>query len=50
MLIPDSSGIQSSKDLSVRDEPADYQVVGRVMAYQAYDGYRALAGVPAEGH
>ena len=26
------------KDLSPKDEPISHQVVGRVMAYQAYDG------------
>ena len=32
------------------DEPAAYQLVGGVNAYQGYDGYRVLAHVPAEGH
>jgi len=27
-----------------------YQLVGGVIAYQDYDGYRAWEGVPAEGH
>ncbi len=26
------------KDLSLRDEPAFYQLVGEVMAHQGYDG------------
>gem|GEM_PF-5098115 len=31
-------GIRRKPDLSPGDEPATYQVVGRVTAYQAYDG------------
>ncbi|GAA7603742.1 hypothetical protein HpMMM19_15420 [Helicobacter pylori] len=29
------------KDLSLRDQPMSYQFVGKVMAYQGYDGYPA---------
>ncbi len=29
------------KDLSVREGPMFYQLVGEVMAHQGYDGYRA---------
>ena len=38
MLIPDGVTLVVTKDLSVGDEPAAYQVVGGVNAYQAYDG------------
>ncbi len=27
------------KDLSVHEKPAAYQLVGKVTAYQGYDGY-----------
>ena len=27
-----------SEDLALEDEPASHQLVGRVMAYQGYDG------------
>ena len=45
-LIPDSSGFlegargkgASACKLPLQDGPAAYQVVGRVTAYQAYDG------------
>ncbi len=29
------------KDLSVREGPMAYQLVGEVIAHQGYDGYRA---------
>ncbi len=29
------------KDLSLKEEPAVYQLVGEVMAHQGYDGYPA---------
>ena len=31
--------VASIYKLSAMDEPAHYQLVGRVMAYQGYDGY-----------
>ena len=36
------------KDFLLKDEPASYQVVGGVMAYQAYDGYLVWEDVQAE--
>ena len=36
-MVPDVS-LGKELNRSERDEPASYQVVGGVMAYQAYDG------------
>ena len=36
-LIPDAPGLPG-KDFSVREGPAAYQLVGKVKAYQGYDG------------